>query len=103
MVLLLLDVESLRRPFATAEPFPATTGQPWLGFGLGWLSAPFCGCTIAHDWSVAVQANSVTWTVPSTESVIGVQLFTQGLDLFGTGGCPSPPVTLTDAIILTIG
>jgi hypothetical protein len=81
----------------------ATTGLPWLGFSLVGLSAPFCGCTIAHDWSVALPVNNVTWTVPSSPTVIGVQLFTQGLDLLGTGGCPSPQLTLTDAITLTIG
>jgi hypothetical protein len=81
----------------------ATTGFPWLGFGLNGLSLPFCGCTIAHDWAVALPGSSITFSLPGLPTVIGVQLFTQGLDLLGTGGCPSPQLTLTDAITLTIG
>lgn len=80
-----------------------TTGFPFVGFGLVNLGLPFCGCTVGHEWAAAVQGPTVTVAIPSTPGLLGFNLFAQGMDFLGTGGCASPQLTLTDTIALTVG
>lgn len=79
------------------------TGTPVLGIGLNIAALPFCTCTIGHDWLVTVFSASLPLAIPATPSITGAQVGVQGLDFLGTGGCPSPTLTLTDTIVFTIG
>lgn len=76
---------------------------PVVGYGILNLGLPFCGCTIGHDWSLAAIGATSTFTLPPNPGLIGAELFIQGADLFGPGGCPDPLLTLTDMITVTIG
>ena len=64
---------------------------------------PFCTCTLGHDWSVALFGATATINIPNVPIYIGTQIGIQGADLLGPGGCPSPQVALTDAMVVTIG
>ncbi len=79
-----------------------TTGFPLVGFGLTNIGLPFCGCTIGHEWAVAIFGNTVQLPVPQNPTLIGMQVFTQGMDFLGAGGCADPLLTLTDTITLTL-
>jgi hypothetical protein len=80
-----------------------TTGIPLVGFGLTNVGVPYCGCTIGHEWAVAVVGGSVPFTIPNDPANVGVTLLMQGVDFLGAGGCPDPMLTLTDTITVTIG
>ena len=80
-----------------------TTGFPFVGFGGINVGAPFCGCTVGHEWTIAVLGPTVALPIPANPTLVGVQVFIQGLDFLGTGGCVDPLLTLTDTITLTIG
>ncbi|MEO6596938.1 MAG: hypothetical protein ABIP94_19505 [Planctomycetota bacterium] len=79
------------------------SGIPLIGLGQTPLAVPFCGCTVGHDWLVSVVANSFVLNVPLSASLIGAVVATQGVDFLGSGGCPSPQLTLTDTMVITIG
>ncbi len=79
------------------------TGAPVVGVGMNIAPVAFCACTIGHDWTLAFFASQLPIPVPSRASLIGLRLGIQGLDYLGTGGCPSPQLTLTDTIVVTIG
>ena len=81
----------------------AVTGFPFVGFGFTPLAVPFCGCTVGHEWAVAATGPAVTLSIPAVPALVGSQVHAQGLDLFGTGGCADPLLTVTDTITLTIG
>jgi hypothetical protein len=81
----------------------ATTGLPLVGFGLTSVGVPFCGCTIGHEWSVAAAAVTVPLVIPAAPTLVGAQVYIQGMDFLGATGCPAPQLTLTDTITLTIG
>ena len=81
----------------------AVTGVPALGLGVTVAPLPFCGCTIGHDWTVALLASQLPLVVPAQASVVGLRLAFQGLDYLGSGGCPAPQLTLTDTIVATFG
>ena len=81
----------------------ATTALPFIGYGVTNLGLPFCGCTIGHEWTVAVAGPTSSFTLPANPVLVGVQLFIQGTDFLGAGGCGDPLLTLTDTITVTIG
>lgn len=81
----------------------SATGLAFVGFGVNNTPTPFCGCTIGHEWAVAMLGPVTTLSVPSLSSIIGLSVFAQGLDLGGTGGCSAPTLTLTDTIEVQIG
>jgi DNA-binding beta-propeller fold protein YncE len=88
----------------TVEPVVVgATGFPFVGFGVTPLGIPFCGCTVGHEWAVAVLGPTVPFTIPANPAFIGVQVLMQGMDFLGTGGCADPQLTLTDTITVTIG
>jgi hypothetical protein len=78
-------------------------GLPVIGYGTTALGISFCGCTIGHDWLVAVPGAASGFAIPNLPSVVGMQVFVQGLDLLGAGGCSGLQLTLTDTIEVTIG
>ena len=81
----------------------ATTGTPFVGLGINLWGLPYCGCTIGHDWFLSFATGSLPVAVPNLNSLRGLTLGLQGLDFLGSGGCPSPQLTLTDTIVMTIG
>lgn len=80
-----------------------TTGFPFVGFGLASLGLPFCGCTIGHEWAAVAPGGTVPFAIPSNPALIGVDLYIQGLDFLGTGGCADPQLALSDTIKVSIG
>ena len=80
-------------------------GAPLIGLGFTMLGLPFCGsCAIGHEWRfVVVGASTGAISIPNDPTLIGGQVGFQGVDVFGTGGCASPQVTLTDTMVVTIG
>lgn len=81
----------------------ATTGVPFIGFGVVPTAVPFCGCTIGHEWSLAFAGSASNVAIPMGAGLLGFQVAMQGLDLFGSGGCADPALGLTDTLLLTIG
>ena len=80
------------------------SGAPFFGLGFAPLSTPFCGtCTIGHEWAVALFGATHVLSIPLDPGFIGVTIQLQGADFFGTGGCPSPQLTFTDTMVITIG
>ena len=79
------------------------TGVPLLGLGTFLTATPFCGCTVGHDWLVAEVTQNYQLNVPLNVSLIGAVVAMQGADFLGSGGCPSPQLTLTDTMVVTIG
>lgn len=78
------------------------TAFPFVGYGVLPIGAPFCNCTIAHEFAVAVGAASSTLVIPPTPTLVGIEILTQGIDFLATGGCPDPMFTLTDSFSFTI-
>lgn len=89
--------------FSLETTVGATTGFPFVGYGVSNLGIPFCGCTVGHEWSVAAFGATSSFAIPSGPAVIGLQLFVQGMDFLGAGGCSDPLLTLTDTLTVTIG
>lgn len=81
----------------------ATTGVPFVGFGVVPTAVPFCGCTIGHEWALAFAGATSNVAIPMGAGLLGFQVAMQGLDLFGAGGCTDPALGLTDTLLLTIG
>lgn len=79
------------------------TGFPFLGFGTTSLNLPFCNCTVGHEWAASVGAATATLPIPTSASLIGADVYMQGMDFLGTGGCPSPQFALTDTVTISIG
>lgn len=80
-----------------------TTGVPLIGYGLTALGIPFCNCTIGHEWAFVTVGSPGVLQIPANPGLVGLQLFLQGADLFGAGGCLDPLLTATDTITVTIG
>lgn len=78
-------------------------GLPFCGLGFMALNQPFCGCTKGHEWLIANLASSHAVQVPYVLALIGVEFRIQGVDLGGTGGCPSPQATGTDTLVVHLG
>lgn len=89
--------------FSVVTTLGGSVGVPFVGYGLTSVGLPFCGCAIGHDWLVAVGGASSTLAIPVSPGLVGLQVFTQGLDFLAPGGCPDPLLTLTDTITITIG
>jgi hypothetical protein len=70
---------------------------PFVGYGLVPFGFPFCGCTVAHDFSFVVAGASSTLPIPQDPALVGLQILTQGIDFLATGGCADPQFTLTDS------
>ncbi|MBM4062407.1 MAG: hypothetical protein FJ265_15110 [Planctomycetes bacterium] len=79
-------------------------GLPFLGVG----TAPYClanycpGCTIGHNWIVALFGTTATLVIPNNPTYIGVQLGFQGIGLLSPGGCQGPDVAFTQTVAVTI-
>lgn len=80
-----------------------TTGIPLVGFGQTALGVPFCGCTVGHEWAVALVGASASFTIPPNPVFVGANVYAQGVDFLGAGGCPDPMLTLTDTITIAVG
>ena len=79
------------------------TGFAFVGFGVTAVNVPFCGCTIGHDWAVAQLGPNVSLQIPNSAGLLGFEVYAQGLDYLGTGGCAAPQLALSDSIRITIG
>lgn len=79
------------------------TGAPFTGLGLLPLNVPFCTCTLGHEWAAPNFGATLQIQVPNSAAFAGVTVLIQGADLFGTGGCAAPVLTLTDTMVVTIG
>lgn len=77
-------------------------GPTFIGFGFAIGSTPYCSCIVGHDWSALFFTTSQSLSIPVDPIWIGVSLGIQGAE-FGVGGCPSPLLTFTDTIRMTIG
>ena len=77
------------------------TGFPLVGYGISQLGIPFCGCTVGHEWALALFGQTSSFSIPAT--AFGIDLYVQGMDFLGTGGCANPQLTLTDTITVSIG
>ena len=71
-------------------------GFPFVGYGVVQLNVPFCNCTIVHDFTLLVGGPSHTLSLPNNPTLIGIVVYSQGLDFLAPGGCPDPTFTLTD-------
>ncbi|MEZ5964055.1 MAG: FG-GAP and VCBS repeat-containing protein [Planctomycetota bacterium] len=78
-------------------------GLPVVGIGFTLLGLPYCGCTIGHEWGIQLFSDSVWLSIPNDVNLVGLRFAAQGLDVFGTGGCAAPQMTVTDTILVTIG
>ncbi|MBK8097660.1 MAG: hypothetical protein IPK26_11170 [Planctomycetes bacterium] len=77
-------------------------GLPFLGLGfLGPM--PFCGCWLGHDWASVTYGTTHSLAVPCDPAFLGAPVRIQGVDLFGSGGCASPPIALSPTVVATIG
>ncbi len=72
------------------------TGFGFIGYGFMAFAVPFCSCVIGHEWAVANFAAADVVMIPPGPALCGVSFRIQGLDFFSTGGCPSPPLALTE-------
>lgn len=79
------------------------SGVPFVGFGVQPTALPFCGCTIGHEWSLAIGGATTNLNIPFAPALVGFQVAMQGLDLFGVGACVDPQIALTDTLVMTIG
>lgn len=79
------------------------TGLPFVGFGLTGVTQTFCGCTIGHDWLAVVGGSVAAFAIPQVTSMIGLQIYVQGADFLGTGGCANPQFAVTDTVTISIG
>jgi len=74
-----------------------------IGYGLTPLFAPFCNCTIAHEWQVFFGAQDSTLNIsPTWGAVLGLSIYAQAIDLLALGGCPDPQLTFTEAYQFTV-
>lgn len=79
-------------------------GLPFLGIG----TAPFCfvnycpGCTIGHNWLVALFGTSATVAIPNDPAYVGLQLGFQGIGLLTPGGCSGPDLSFSPTVAVTI-
>ncbi|MFT7537034.1 MAG: hypothetical protein ACI85K_002990 [Hyphomicrobiaceae bacterium] len=72
--------------------------------GLGYTpSVPYCGCTIGHNWLVALVTDNYTLNIPNNPALTGQQIAFQGNGFLTPGGCASPMMSLTDTVLVTIG
>jgi hypothetical protein len=71
-------------------------GIPFVGYGVLPLSAPFCNCTIVHEFAVLFTGPQHTFPIPNNPTLMGIAVYSQGLDFLAPGGCPDPLLTLTD-------
>jgi hypothetical protein len=79
------------------------TGVPFFGYGFALAPAPLCGsCTLGHEWAVAQFGTSSNFVIPNNPAYVGIVVGIQGADVFGTGGCAQPPLTLTDTLVVVI-
>lgn len=77
-------------------------GIPFVGYGILPLGAPFCGCTLVHEFAALLGGPQHTFPLPNNPTLIGIVVLIQGLDFLAPGGCPNPPLTLTDGYQFTI-
>jgi hypothetical protein len=76
---------------------------PFFGYGFALAPAPLCGsCTLGHEWAVAQFGTSSNFVIPNNPAYVGIVVGIQGADVFGTGGCAQPPLTLTDTLVVVI-
>ncbi len=78
------------------------TGVAVIGLGFALTATPFCGCTIGHDWLLSLPTGQLTFDIPNNPTLLGARFGLQGAEALGLGGCPSPQITTTDTMIVTI-
>ncbi|HEX5050758.1 MAG TPA: hypothetical protein VFZ65_03200 [Planctomycetota bacterium] len=78
-------------------------GFPFVGYGSTSLNLPFCGCTVAHDFTLLVGGPTHTLSLPFDPAVTGFVIYIQGLDFLAPGACsPGLPFALTDSFAFTV-
>ncbi len=82
--------------------------QIWIG--LFPLNVPLCsaGCALGTTFDAVFGGNVIASPIPCDPTIVGAQVYTQGLDLGAAGGCTvldplGIPFTLSDTILTTIG
>lgn len=82
----------------------AGTGLPFIGLGFQPANSPtpFCSCIAGHEWSDAIPGATLMTTIPSSPALSGLDVAFQGATLAGTGGCPSPAVSLSDTLVFRL-
>lgn len=78
-------------------------GSPFVGLGFTNPGILFCSCNFGTDWSNVFFGSSFTLNVPANPVHLNTQIYIQGVDFFGTGGCANPQLSLSDAYLITIG
>jgi hypothetical protein len=79
------------------------TGTPVIGIGFLPVNLQFCGCTLGHDWLTSRASATLNANLPPDPGAIGLSFFAQGAELFSTGGCPFPQISLSDTFLVTLG
>jgi hypothetical protein len=70
---------------------------------LGLPIDPACTCLLGPSLDVLVASGTSTLSIPNQSALVGLVVYTQGIDLFAPGGCQSPfPTTLTDYFAITV-
>ncbi|MBL8756192.1 MAG: hypothetical protein JNK15_23055 [Planctomycetes bacterium] len=77
-------------------------GLPFVSYGTQLFLFPFCGCTVVHDNLIVLPGPVNTLALPNNAALIGVQIYSQGVDFLAPGACPDPLLTLTDGYVFTI-
>lgn len=62
-----------------------------------------CGCNVGHEWGTLIFAPQVQIPIPCVPAYIGLPVGFQGADVGALDGCPSPQISLSDLVVLTIG
>lgn len=76
---------------------------PLVGYGTVRIGAPFCNCTIGHEFLIiAGPTQTHTLSLPNSPAAVGVQILIQGIDFLAPGGCNDPLFTLTDTLSFTV-
>jgi hypothetical protein len=81
------------------------TAVPLVIYGVTQLGVqldPVCGCILGPSLDVVVATATSTLRIPDDPMVIGITIYTQGVDLFASGSCSQPFAhTLTDWFAFT--
>ena len=77
------------------------TGIGVVGYGFATVLHA-CGCTLGHDWTVAIIGSGASLIIPTSNTICGLGFGIQGADLGGIGGCGSPMLSLTETMNVSI-
>ena len=78
-------------------------GIPFIGLGFTSPNNVICGCTFGSDWTLTTFGMTTQVSIPNDPIHLGTTFYTQGVDLYGLGGCASPQFAATDSYQVQIG